>query len=113
MLVVPVGVEDPGLGAAKDLIKWLSDNGETWAQSGQLPARLSIQNAPSVQKIWTVPAFAKEFKEIGKTEVPHKSINEIVATYEAAWGAVVANTTPAAESLGEASQAIQEIIDRG
>ena len=35
MLTVPVGVEDLGLSAAKDLIKCLSDNGEAWAQSGQ------------------------------------------------------------------------------
>ncbi len=113
MLVIPVGVEEPNLAAAKGLITWLSDNGEAWAQSGQLPARLSVQNSPAVQEIWTAPAFVKEFTEIGKTEVPHKAINEIVTIYETAWGAAMANTTPVEQALQEASTAIQAVIDRG
>ncbi|GAC1542125.1 MAG: hypothetical protein NVS2B7_15120 [Herpetosiphon sp.] len=113
MLVIPIGVKDPAISASKDLIKWLSDNGEMWAQSGQLPARLSVQQKPTVQSIWTVPTLSKEFTEIGKTEVPHKAITEIVTTYEAAWSAALANTTPVAQALQDAGKTIQTILDRG
>ena len=54
MLVIPTGVEGEALEDAKDLIKWLSDNGETWATSGQVPARLSVQQKPVVQEIPSV-----------------------------------------------------------
>jgi ABC-type glycerol-3-phosphate transport system substrate-binding protein len=113
MMVVPMGVKDPGLSAAKDLIKWLSDNGETWATSGQVPARLSVQDKPSVQGIWSVKAAANEFKTVGKTEVPHASISEIITTYEAAFSAALANTTPVKQAMQDADKAVQAILDRG
>ncbi len=113
IMTVPQGVQDANLAAAQDLIKWLSDNGEAWAQSGQIPARLSVQQKPSVQEVWSAPAFIEAFNTIGKTEVPHKSITEIVTTYEAAWNAAMANTTPVEQALNEANTAIQAIIDRG
>lgn len=113
MMVVPQGVKDPGLGAAKDLIKWLSDNGETWATSGQVPARLSVQNKPSVQGIPSVKVAAQEFKEIGRPGQGHPAINEIVVTYEAAFSAVLAGATPAQKAMTDASKAVQAILDRG
>src|SRR5262249_6183871 len=86
MLVIPVGVNADGLARAKDLIKWLSDNGKTWANSGQVPARLSVQQDPTVQEIWSVKAFAEEFKSIGRTDVPHVAASEIQTTWEQAVG---------------------------
>jgi hypothetical protein len=113
MLVVPVGVEGEQLELAKDLIKWLSDNGKTWANSGQVPARLTVQKDPDVQSIWSVKAFAEEFTSIGKTDVAHQSATEIVTTWEAAASGVLAKVTPIKEGLAEASKAIQAILDRG
>jgi ABC-type glycerol-3-phosphate transport system substrate-binding protein len=113
MLVVPVGVEGEQLELAKDLIKWLSDNGKTWANSGQVPARLSVQKDPDVQAIWSVKAFAEEFTAIGKTDVAHQSATEIVTTWEAASSGVLAKVTPIKDGLTEASKAIQAILDRG
>jgi ABC-type glycerol-3-phosphate transport system substrate-binding protein len=113
MLVVPVGVEGDQLELAKDLIKWLSDNGKTWANSGQVPARLSVQKDPDVQNIWSVKAFAEEFTSIGKTDVAHQSATEIVTTWEAAASGVLAKVMPIKDGLAEASKAIQAILDRG
>jgi ABC-type glycerol-3-phosphate transport system substrate-binding protein len=113
MLVVPVGVEGEQLELAKDLIKWLSDNGKTWANSGQVPARLTVQKDPDVQSIWSVKAFAEEFTSIGKTDVAHQSATEIVTTWEAAASGVLAKVTPIKDGLAEASKAIQAILDRG
>ncbi|HEU5086473.1 MAG TPA: extracellular solute-binding protein, partial [Roseiflexaceae bacterium] len=113
MMVIPVGVEDPELQLAKDLIVWLSNNGETWATSGQVPARISVQGLPSVQAIPSVAVAGKQFTEVGKPGQSHPSINEIVTTYEAAFSAALAGTTPPEQALNEAHTAVQAILDRG
>lgn len=113
MLIVPNGVADQKLNNAKDLIQWLSDNGETWATSGQVPARLSVQNKPTVQNIPSGKAAAAQFLEIGRPGQSHKSINEIVTAYEAAFSAALAGTTPAKAALDEAQTQVQAILDRG
>lgn len=113
MLVIPTGVNAEGIERAKAMIKWLSDNGKTWATSGQVPARLSVQKDPSVQGIWSVKAFAEEFEQFGRTDVPHKAITEIVTAWEAAVSGALANTTPVPEALAEGSKTIQAILDRG
>jgi ABC-type glycerol-3-phosphate transport system substrate-binding protein len=113
MLVVPNGVADPNLAAGKDLVKWLSDNGETWATSGQVPARLSVQKSPKVQEIPSGKAAAAQFLEIGRPGQSHKAINEIVTAYEAGFSAALAGTTPPDQAMNEAHTAVQAILDRG
>jgi ABC-type glycerol-3-phosphate transport system substrate-binding protein len=112
MLVIPTGVEGEALEDAKDLIKWLSDNGETWATSGQVPARLSVQQKPSVQEIPSGKTASAEFKEIGRPGQKHPEINEIVSIYEAAFTAAFAGTTPVEQALNDANTQIQVILDR-
>ncbi|MBC8077377.1 MAG: hypothetical protein H7Y32_14985 [Chloroflexales bacterium] len=113
MLVIPVGIEGDKLERAKDMIKWMSDNGKTWAQSGQVPARLSVQQDPDVQGIWSVKAFAEEFTSIGRPDVTHPAATEIQTTWEAAVSAALANTTPVQQALDEGHTALQAILDRG
>lgn len=113
MMVVPEGVVDPNLKAAKDLIVWLTENGETWATSGQVPARLSVQQLDTVQAIPSVKAAAAQFAEFGRAGQSHKSINEIVTAYEAGFSASLAGTTPAKQAMDEAQAAVQAILDRG
>jgi ABC-type glycerol-3-phosphate transport system substrate-binding protein len=112
MLVIPVGIEGDALEQAKDLVKWLSDKGKTWANSGQVPARLSVQQDPEVQGIWSVKAFAEEFVKFGRTDVPHVAASEIQTTWEQAISGALANTTPVKDALAEGSKALQAILDR-
>jgi ABC-type glycerol-3-phosphate transport system substrate-binding protein len=112
MLVIPVGVEGAALEQAKDLVKWLSDKGKTWATSGQVPARLSVQQDPDVQGIWSVKAFADEFVKFGRTDVAHVAASEIQTTWEQAISGALANTTPVKDALAEGSKALQGILDR-
>ncbi len=112
IMCIPTGVADDGIERARNLIKWLSDNGKTWATSGQIPARLSVQQDADVQAIWSVKAAADQFNSIGRTEVPHKSFIEIQTAWETAVSAVLTNTTPIAQALEEGNAAIQEILNR-
>ena len=113
IMTIPPGVAEENMTRAAKLIKWLADNGTTWATSGQIPARVSVQQDPDVQAIWSVKAAADEFNSIGVTEVPHKAFIEIQTAWEAAVGAALTNTTPVAEALAEGNTAIQSILDRG
>jgi len=112
LLVIPTGVEGDALEDAKDLIKWLSDNGETWATSGQVPARLSVQQKPSVQNIPSGKTASAEFKAIGRPGQTHPDINEIVTIYEAAFSAALAGTTPVDQAMNDAHTQVQAILDR-
>jgi multiple sugar transport system substrate-binding protein len=113
MLIVPAGVADANLKAAQDMIVYLSDNGETWATSGQVPARVSVQGKQSVTDIPSVSVAGKQFGEIGRAGQSHKAINEIVTAYEAAFSAALSGTTPAEQAMNEAHTAVQAILDRG
>lgn len=112
IMSIPPGVAEENMARAAKLIKWLSDNGTTWATSGQIPARVSVQQHPDVQAIWSVKAAAEQFNTIGVTEVPHPAFIEIQTAWEAAVGAALTNTTPVAEALQEGNAAIQSILDR-
>ena len=112
MLVVPQGITGDRLEGAKNMLKWMSDNGKTWATSGQVPARLTVQKDADVQNIWSVKAFAEEFTAVGRPDVPHPAATEIQTTWEAAVSAALANTTPVKEALTEGSKQIQAILDR-
>ncbi|HSH78224.1 MAG TPA: extracellular solute-binding protein, partial [Herpetosiphonaceae bacterium] len=112
MLIVPTGVESEALQDGIDLIKYLSDNGETWATSGQVPARISVQQKPSVQEIPSVKVAGEQFQKIGRPGQTHPNINEIVTAYEAAFSAVLAGTTPTADAMNEAHMAVQSILDQ-
>ena len=113
IMTIPPGVKPENSARAAKLIKWLSDNGKTWATSGQIPARLSVQKDPAVEAIWSVKAAAAEFNAIGRTEAPHKAFIELQTAWEAAVGAALTNAMPVEQALKEGSTAVQSILDRG
>jgi ABC-type glycerol-3-phosphate transport system substrate-binding protein len=112
IMAIPAGLEADAIERAALLIKYLSDNGEFWATSGQVPARLSVQQNASVQDIWSVKAAAEGFNTIGRTEVPHKAFIEIQTAWETAVSAALAQTTPLEEALQQGNDQIQAILDR-
>lgn len=113
IMAIPTGAKQDQIDRAIKLMTWLSNNGKTWATSGQIPARLSVQKDPDVQKIWSVKAAAAAFNKQGHTEVPHKAFIELQTAWETAVGAALANTTPLKEALDGGNSAIQAILDRG
>ncbi len=112
VMVIPQGVSEEGIARAKNLIAWLSNNGATWATSGQVPARLSVQASKTVQDIWSVKVFSEQFQKIGKTEPPHIAIREIQQVYEPAFDAILNNISPLKEVATQANADIQAILDR-
>ncbi|MCB0064486.1 MAG: extracellular solute-binding protein [Caldilineaceae bacterium] len=113
IMALPVGIDDAALERSSNLIEWLSNSGKTWATSGQIPARTSVQQDPEVQAIWSVKSAAENFAKYGKTDVPHKAFIEIQTAWEAAIGAAMSQTTPLQQALDEGNATIQAILDRG
>ena len=112
IMSIPTGAKEDQIKRALTLIQWLSDNGKTWATSGQIPARLSVQKDPDVQAIWSVKGASEAFAKQGHTETPHMSFIELQTAWETAVGAALANTQPLKEALDSGNSAIQAILDR-
>ena len=113
IMSIPTGAKPDQVERAVKLMQWLSDNGKTWATSGQIPARLSVQQDPAVQSIWSVKAASEAFNKQGHTETPHKAFIELQTAWETAVGAALSNTTPLKEAMDGGNSAIQAILDRG
>jgi multiple sugar transport system substrate-binding protein len=112
IFALPVGISDAAMERSIAIVEWLSNNGKTWATSGQIPARLSVQQDSDVQSIWSVKSAAENFNKYGQTDVAHKAFIEIQTAWEAAISAAVANTQPIEEALNSGNVAIQAILDR-
>lgn len=112
VLHMPANLEGERLAAAKRLVTYLSDNGYLWAQSGQVPARFSVQNALDPEADRAVLVFAEAFKTQGRLETPHPFKQEIAAAWEPEIDAIWNNVTPIEEALQTANQRVQAILDR-
>lgn len=113
IMAIPTGAKQDQIDRAIKLMAWLSNNGKTWATSGQIPARLSVQQDPAVQEIWSVKAAAAAFNKQGHTEVPHKAFIELQTAWETAVGAALGKTEPVKDAMDKGNAAIQSILDRG
>ena len=112
VLHMPAGLEGEQLEAAKRLVYYLSDNGLTWAESGQVPARFSVQENldPVVHKATIV--FAEAFLDQGRLEVPRPPKSEIAEAWEPEINGMWDNVTPIEEALQTANERVQAVLDR-
>ncbi|MGB7539627.1 MAG: extracellular solute-binding protein [Anaerolineales bacterium] len=113
VMVIPAGVDADGIAKAKALMIWLSKNGAAWAKSGQVPANIKTQQDPVVQANTSVAMAAKEFNEIGRTDMATKYFIEIQTAYETAVGNALATADAnVAEALKAGADAIRAILAR-
>lgn len=113
ILAIPTGVDEDGVAKAKALMAYLTNNGEFWATSGQVPAKIEVQSAPEVQAIESVANAAAQFNEIGRTIVPHKSVIEIQTAFETAVGNALATAdADVAAELQAGAEQIRAILAR-
>jgi len=110
---VPTGVDEDGAQKAKALMLYLVNNGEFWATSGQVPAKIEVQQSEAVQSIPSVATAAEEFNAIGSTDFSHEAFIEIQTAYETAVGNALASAdADVAAELQAGAQQIQQILDR-
>jgi multiple sugar transport system substrate-binding protein len=113
IMSVPTGVDEDGAAKAKVLMAYLANNGAFWATSGQVPAKIEVQQLPEVQAIESVATAAEQFNAIGRTSIPHEAYIEIQTAYETAVGNALASpTADVAAALQAGAAQIQAILDR-
>ena len=112
VLHMPEGLSGEQLDAAKRLIVFLSDNGLTWATSGQVPARFSVQEQLDPDADRAVIVFADSFMEQGRLETPHAHKDEIASAWEPEIGGSWDAVTTVEEALQTANQRVQDVLDR-
>ena len=113
IMSIPTGVDEDGVAKAKALMTYLANNGAFWATSGQVPAKLAVQQEAEVQAIQSVADAAVEFNEIGRTSLAHKAFIEIQTAYETAVGNALAGAdVDVAAELQAGCDVIQTVLDR-
>lgn len=113
IMSIPTGVDEDGIAKAKRLMTFLVENGAYWATSGQVPALKSVQALPEVQAIESVATAARQFNEIGRTDLAHKSFIEIQTAWETAVGNALASpTSDVAAALKAGAEQVQAILNR-
>ena len=113
IMSIPTGVDEDGIAKAKRLMTFLVQNGAYWATSGQVPALKSVQALPEVQAIESVATAARQFNEIGRTDLAHKSFIEIQTAWETAVGNALASpTSDVAAALKAGAEQVQAILNR-
>jgi ABC-type glycerol-3-phosphate transport system substrate-binding protein len=113
IMAIPAGVDEAGVSNAKILMKWLAENGAAWAVSGQVPANLKVQESIDAEKYPSVAMAAKQFAEIGRTDMATKYFVEIQTAYETAVGNALASAdADVAAALKEGAEQIRAILAR-
>ncbi|MBK8046076.1 MAG: extracellular solute-binding protein [Anaerolineales bacterium] len=113
IMSVPTGVDEDGAAKAKTLMAYLAQNGAAWANSGQVPAMIEVQESAEVQAIPSVAMAAQQFNEIGRPDLPHKAFIEIQTAWETAVGNALASPdADVAAALKAGNEQIQAILDR-
>ena len=113
VMVVPAGVSDEGVARAKKLMAWLAKNGAAWANSGQVPAVISVQKSLDSANYPSVVEAANEFNAIGRTDMASKYFIEIQTAYETAVGYALASAdADVAAELKAGAEQIRQILAR-
>jgi ABC-type glycerol-3-phosphate transport system substrate-binding protein len=113
VMAVPAGVDEDGIAKAKILMKWLAENGAAWAVSGQVPANIKVQETIDAEKYPSVAMAAKQFTEIGRTDMATKYFIEIQTAYETAVGNALASADADVEAaLKDGAEQIRAILAR-
>jgi len=109
---IPSTTSGDKLVAVQKYIKWISDNNIMWAESGQVPARLSAQATLDPAIYPSNVVFAQAFNEFGKFDPQTPAIVELTSALDPELDAVLNGQKSVEEGLNAAAERMQAIIDR-
>lgn len=110
--MLPATLEGEKLAAAERLIRWVSENQVAWAASGQVPARISAQEALDPENYPSNILLGQTFTDYGMTEIQHTGILEIQAAIDPELSAALNGQKTAQQALDDAAARVQAILDR-
>jgi ABC-type glycerol-3-phosphate transport system substrate-binding protein len=109
---VPVTTTGERLEAVRTYIDWISDNNISWAESGQIPARLSAQQALDPEVFPSNIVFAESFNAQGRFDAQTPAITEITSALDPELDAALNGLKTPEEALNAAAERINAILAR-
>jgi ABC-type glycerol-3-phosphate transport system substrate-binding protein len=113
VIYFPATLSGEKLEAARRLVVYLSDHGLDWAESGQVPGRISLAEAMDPETYPSNIVFAQAFQEFGRTEPQSPYDIELIAAFEPEIDAALNDLKTVDQALNDANERIQAILDRG
>lgn len=110
--MVPVGLEGEKLDAVQTLIQWVSDHQVDWAASGQVPARISAQEALDAENYPSNILLGQTFTEYGIIDPQNIAIQELYAALDPEIDAALNGQKTAQQALDDAAARMQQALDR-
>jgi ABC-type glycerol-3-phosphate transport system substrate-binding protein len=101
------------LEAARELVVYLSEQGLYWATSGQVPARISQQEALDPEVFPSNIVIGSAFQEYGIPELPSPYSIELVDAFQPEIDAALNGLKSIDAALEDANRRIQSVLDRG
>ncbi|MBI5960814.1 MAG: ABC transporter substrate-binding protein [Chloroflexi bacterium] len=111
--MIPVDLKGEKLDAVLKMIQFVSENQVDWAASGQVPARLSAQEALDPATYPSNILLGQTFSEYGVQD-PRSTVTQEMLTYlDAELSAALNGMKDAKTALDDAAERMQEALDRG
>lgn len=110
--MVPYDTEGEKLDAVLDMIQWVSENQVAWAASGQVPARISAQEALDPENYPSNILLGQTFAEYGVRDPDTTVTQELYALLDPELSAALNGIKTAEEALNDAAELMQEALDR-
>ncbi len=111
VLCVRSGLDSVQQAAARQFLRFLSDNSIDWAKAGQVPARKSVRNTPEFKAMPVQSAFAQQIptmKYLPKSTI----IFELNIELDLAVEKVIRGRATPLEALKVANEHVQAFLDR-
>jgi ABC-type glycerol-3-phosphate transport system substrate-binding protein len=112
VFVIPASTQGEQLEAVQTMLTWITENQVTWASSGQVPARISAQEALDPEDYPSNILLGQTFQEYGQLEPACLSILEIEDALNPELSAALNGQKTAQQALDDASARIQSVLDR-
>ncbi len=112
VFMIPAGLEGEKLAAVEKMILWVTDHQAMWAGSGQVPARISVQESLDPALYPSNITIGKTFQEYGHLEVVSKAILELQAALDPELGSALNNQKSIEDALNDANKRMQQVLDR-
>jgi ABC-type glycerol-3-phosphate transport system substrate-binding protein len=106
-------LEGDRLAAATTFIEWLSNHDTMWAESGQVPARISSQEALDPENFPSNIVFGQGFQNGGAFAPQIPNVTEVLGTLDQEINAAINNQKTVEQALNDANERMQAILDRG
>jgi ABC-type glycerol-3-phosphate transport system substrate-binding protein len=112
VFMIPASLEGEKLAAVEKMIKWVTDNQIMWAASGQVPARVSVQEELDPENYPSNITIGKTFQEYGRMEIRNKAILELQTAIDPEISAALNNEKTIDQALADAAERMQQVLDR-